>query len=74
MRKPKLLPCPWCGATPAPEQAFPYSDTACWRVSCDGTGPDGCGVLPDTGWRDTKAEAIEAWNTRRSAVADERMK
>lgn len=58
-KKPKLLSCPWCGG-----KAMLDVHGIEYRVSCPGDGDIGCGVLPETGWRSTEDEAVDAWNTR----------
>lgn len=55
----KLKTCPWCAGIPTLLHTMGR-----WRVGCDGDGPYGCGTLPETGWRDTREEAIDAWNKR----------
>jgi Lar family restriction alleviation protein len=61
----RLLPCPFCGATPdaSEESTFRLTDGFKWgAVACCGTGPEvrtGYGEVAD--WKDA---AIEAWNTR----------
>ena len=60
----KLKPCPFCGQVDTP---IIWSKRATglinWMVSCDMSGDKtGCGG--SCGARETKAEAIEAWNRR----------
>lgn len=58
-QEPKLLPCPFCGSTPAMAN-WSYG-VAAWRVSC--------GPCHFTIAHKTESEAIAAWNRRPSAPA-----
>lgn len=63
----ELLPCQFCGSCEAPrvEEVTNVQHIACgnYRVVCDFTR-GGCGA--SSGSRRSKAEAIDAWNTRAS--------
>ena len=64
----KLKPCPFCGRIDKfkvwkTEQHLDGGVIENWRVSCSMAGDEtGCGGTG--GARQTKQEAIEAWNTR----------
>ena len=55
-RKAKLLPCPFCGQSVNLEAG--EDPATCWFVACRGA----CGTEGPE--RDSKAEAIAAWNRR----------
>ena len=65
----KLKPCPFCGGEPILDEdsvAFTNKPKSCFQILCINRQ---CGVHLKTKWRETKQEAIEAWNRR---VNDER--
>lgn len=60
-RKPRLLPCPFCGKAPREDIAF-LGETAKaggW-IGCSATGEHHAYLA-----RYTRAAAVKAWNTRR---------
>lgn len=61
-----ILSCPFCGAKGVLEDGV-HDETmnVIWQVKCgDNHGDQGCGVHPQTWWRDNKWEAIKDWNRR----------
>lgn len=56
----ELKPCPFCGGE-AVIANLPHAAFGEWVVGCSRDNP--CEIQPDV-WRNSKAEAIEAWNTR----------
>ncbi len=65
----KLLPCPFCGNSDRPmvtpytgEPYFPGFVVQCNAYGWDGDPSKGCGAA--TGWCETEADAIAAWNRR----------
>src|SRR5438105_868797 len=69
---PELLPCPFCGSSA--EQYFGAEDSdfkGLFGIQCasantdnDDEYPEGCDMVPDTGWAKREAEAAEKWNRR----------
>jgi len=63
-----LLPCPFCGSADKPKLVLRvHEDVPGYHVLCNAEGfghePDrGCGA--ESGWGETEAEAIAAWNRR----------
>lgn len=57
-----LKPCPFCGSSTAPNVELDdfYACYADWTVTCNAKA-GGCGISMS---RETKPEAVEAWNTR----------
>jgi Lar family restriction alleviation protein len=71
----ELKPCPFCGGeaklirthpNPAIDWGGRYGTTV-WEVYCSNTD---CPCEAGTGWKNTEAEAIEAWNTRHDERVD----
>ncbi len=59
MAEQKLKPCPFCGST----DLYIFHDHGHnWQVICDCYVREGCGA--SGGYRHSREEAIEAWNTR----------
>ncbi len=58
----KLKPCPWCGSDGRISKAE-RSAIGGFFGECANSDDDCC-VQPETGWYNTEAEAITAWNTR----------
>ena len=56
----ELKPCPWCGGTPEVLDCD-WGDMVEYRVDCLVVD---CLVNPSSNHFATKAEAVEAWNTR----------
>lgn len=61
-QEPELLPCPFCGDTPAEVDVVALTEPnergkALFKVECDG-----CAVM--TTWYHVRGQAIKAWNTR----------
>lgn len=69
-RKPKLKPCPWCGAEPIVSRSdmWEIRGKRMWRVQCDNVA---CRMTADTGWLGSKRASIAAWN-RRKEIPDAR--
>lgn len=64
----ELKPCPFCGAP----GKLDSGEMECWMAYC-GQGEDnivGCPTLPETGFFDSRDEAVAAWN-RRAAQPEE---
>ena len=65
----ELKSCPFCGSEAElsrthPNPAFDWGGrygTTVWEVYCSNTD---CPCEAGTGWKNTEAEAIEAWNRR----------
>lgn len=58
----ELMPCPFCGKSVARIGRTPLmNDTSGYHVNCS-TVAGGCNM--EGPWRNTKDEAIAAWNTR----------
>ena len=56
-----LKPCPFCGGNPSFYQIFSNGRNV-WKVMC-GKSVDCCAILNEF---DTKEQAIDAWNNRKS--------
>lgn len=53
----KLLPCPFCNSEPSIDE----TKGVCWIVYCPN---DECDIRPETGFQQTREEAIYNWNRR----------
>lgn len=56
----QLLPCPFCGKTPATDN-YEVRNVMFWNVGCLN---DDCQVHVETADFESIEEAIQAWNTR----------
>lgn len=65
----KLKPCPFCGnknisvVVDNAEYSLGLTDETnkCFKVICSKTS---CGCGASSGWRNTKQEAVDTWNSR----------
>jgi len=64
---PALLPCPFCGKSG--RMAFDRDGESCRVICANWCADDDC-CLGSGPWKDTQAEAIEAWNRRTAQPAE----
>ena len=60
LERAEALPCPFCGGHAEVLDASSPANGA-WSVQCQSGY---CKIEPWTGWRETRKEALNAWNTR----------
>lgn len=67
-----VLPCPFCGAKGEIEEGGnDINGNRIFQVVCgDKYGEKGCGVHPQTWWRDSEWEAIKDWNRRDKPIRE----